>query len=85
MNKFTPFYIPGSRDKWRHLWLKSRHKSYRTVLSAEKHVQFVLTAQRREQTAQLKEDQKPGMLHAEDYSYSWTWRKVRKSPGGKRG
>lgn len=51
---FTSFSVPGSRDKWRHLWLQDSHTSYRLVLSAQKHVQFALAAQRGEQTASLK-------------------------------
>lgn len=51
---FTSFSITGSRDKWRHLWLQGSDTSYRLVLSVKKHVQFVLAAQRGEQTASLK-------------------------------
>lgn len=81
---FTSFSVPGSRDKWRHLWLQGSGTSYRLVLSAKKHVKFVVAAQRGEQTASPKEKEKLGVLHAENCSYFQTWRKIRKSPGGKK-
>lgn len=70
---FTSFSVPGSRDKWRHLWLQGSCTSYRLVLSAQKHVQFILAAQRGEQTASLKKtrNQECFMQKIADLEENW--------------